>query len=406
MKIITAMGDPYINNKLKEKYEVIGKDIFYQEGILEILTERKDIDLLVLSNNLPFEYKFEELIEKIIKEKEELEIIVFLKEKDENIENYLNSKNIYKIFYLNEEGYRNFFNVINSKENNPQKIQDEIKNFKEIILNNSKKKGINLKSDFLKNKIEKEEKNKQNSKKDEKENERNFKNREEGEQDFENREENKSSKIIVVSGNSGAGKTIVSILLSKYIEKQNKKVLLIDFDLKNKSINTLLGVKKKKNTEENISIFNKNLYILNEAKEILNSFETYKINMFLEELKNKFDYIIIDFSNEINEELGKSVLLKANKIIFLLESNLLEIKKAKNFLEIYLEDYGIDSNKIKIVFNKANKYKIPDFILKEIFSNFEIIGNIEYDEKYTLFINKNFNNINCKDEYKKIYEKL
>ncbi len=374
MRIITAMGDPYLNNKLKEKYEVIGKDIFYQEGILEILTERKNIDLLVLSNNLPGEYKFEELIEKIIKEKEEIEIIIFLKEKDENIENFLNSKNIYKIFYLNEEGYKNFFNIINSNKNNPQNIQNEIQNFKEIILNNSKKKEINLKNEkILKN---------------------------------ENNEENKISKIIVISGNSGSGKTIVSILLSKYIEKQNKKVLLIDFDFKNKSINTLLGIKTKKNIEENISIFNKNLYILNEAKEILSNFETYKINMFLEELKNKFDYIIIDFSNEINEDLEKSVLIKANKIIFLLESNLLEIKKAKNILEIYLEDYKIDFNKIKIVFNKSNKYKIPEFILKEIFSNFEIIGNIEYEEKYTLFINKNFNIINCKDEYKKIYEKL
>ena len=46
MKILTAIGDPYINERLNEyeNIEVIGKDIQYQEGILEILEIREDID--------------------------------------------------------------------------------------------------------------------------------------------------------------------------------------------------------------------------------------------------------------------------------------------------------------------------------------------------------------------------
>ena len=40
------------------------------------------------------------------------------------------------------------------------------------------------------------------------------------------------TKTIVVSGNNGSGKTIVSVILSKYIEKQNKKVLLrVDYNV-------------------------------------------------------------------------------------------------------------------------------------------------------------------------------
>ena len=42
MKIITATGIPEINERLKKEtnFEVIGKDVQYQEGILEILEEK------------------------------------------------------------------------------------------------------------------------------------------------------------------------------------------------------------------------------------------------------------------------------------------------------------------------------------------------------------------------------
>ena len=45
MKIITAIGDPYINEKLKniENCQVEGKDIQYQDGIIEVLEDRKSV---------------------------------------------------------------------------------------------------------------------------------------------------------------------------------------------------------------------------------------------------------------------------------------------------------------------------------------------------------------------------
>ncbi len=102
----------------------------------------------------------------------------------------------------------------------------------------------------------------------------------------------------------------------------------------------------------------------------------------------------------------KTILSKGDKIIFLVEPNLSEIKKSNNLLEIFLEDFNIDVDKIKIVFNKVNKYQIAEVVLEELFSDFEIIGKINYDEKYNLLINKNM----CKNidssNYEKIFEIL
>ena len=68
MKIITAIGNPYINEKLRtfENCQVEGKDIQYQDGIIEVLEEKKDIDIAIISNSLPEEYNFYILINKIL----------------------------------------------------------------------------------------------------------------------------------------------------------------------------------------------------------------------------------------------------------------------------------------------------------------------------------------------------
>ena len=59
------------------------------------------------------------------------------------------------------------------------------------------------------------------------------------------------------------------------------------------------------------------------------------------------------------------------------------------------------------LFNKFNKNSIDINILKIIFSEYNIIGKIDINNKYNLIINKNANKIdkNIKKEYLKIIEK-
>ena len=102
----------------------------------------------------------------------------------------------------------------------------------------------------------------------------------------------------------------------------------------------------------------------------------------------------------------KCILTFCDKIIFLIEPNLLEISKSNRILEVFLNDLEIDVDKIKIVFNKSNKYKIVESVLEELFSEFEIVGYLDYEEKYNIFINKDTNIDFDKTKFKEIYEKL
>lgn len=337
-----------MNNKLKEipEYEVIGKDISYREGILEILEIKNNINLIILSNKIPGECTFESLIEKLIKFKN-IEIIVFLNEKNDDLENYLNSKKIFKIYFLNNNGYDLFLENIFSKN----ELENEIKTLKKLII--SKQKNIKkIKLIKIKN-IKLYKKREKNIV-------------------FQNGIHNlyTGCKTIIISGVGGSGKTIISKILFDFIKKKNKKVFLLN--IKNSNFN--------------------NYFFNNE----------YELKKYIEKLKEKYEYLIIDLPFELKKI--KTILYCGDKIIFLIEPNLSEIEKSKNILDIYINDFEINVDKIKIVFNKTNKYKIAESILEEIFEDFQIVGEIKYDEKYNLIINKNKIENYSEKEYEKIYK--
>lgn len=291
---------------------------------------------------------FEALIEALIKIKN-IELIIFLKEKNDNLENYLNSKKIFKIYFLNNNGYNLFLENIYNKN----KLENEIESFKKLIISrqkNIKKIKLNrIKNIKLYGKI----------------NRRIYSNK-----CLHNNKED--CKVIVITGVYGSGKTIVSRILTNFIKSKNKKVFLLNL--------------KSRNVD--ISEFD----------------EIYKIKKYIEKLKENYEYLIIDLYSELKQI--KTILYCAEKIIFLIEPNLSEIEKSKNILDIYLNDFEINADKIKILFNKTNKYKIAESILEELFEDFEIIGEIKYSEKYNLIINKNKIENYEEKEYEKIYQAI
>lgn len=389
IKVLTAMGNPILNEKLQilRNVSVVGKDVQYQEGVLEILEESLDIDCLIISDTLPGEYGFYKLINQIKNIKPKIDIYVFLEEKEENIENYLISQEIYKIYSLSELDLNEFIKNFDDKKNDVLiGINKEINEFKRLILNEN---CIEDNYSFMEEKIS---------------------------ESFEQTEWEKDEDechTIAVSGNFGSGKSIISSLLSKVISGQNKKTLLIDLDSENCSINTIFGIIKYKENQTYVEDFifkiDDNLDVMCGVDKLFNIKENYNgfvIKEVFERLKKDYEVIIIDVSSRMDLKYVKIILTYCDRIIFLIEPNLLEISKSNKILEVLFYDFNIDVDKIKIVFNKSNKYKIAETVLEELFSEFEIIEHLDYEEKYNLLINKNMNINFEKTKFERIYEKL
>ena len=391
MKILTALQDPKTNEILKEKtkHNIIETDIQYQEGILETLEKNNKIDLIIISQLLPGNIGFKDLINKIKIINNNIEIIAILENKNNELKDFLKQKNINSIFYNNKITIDELINVIEEKDKNKKEmeINKEIKLLKEIILENNKKIEQNKKEKKI-NKILsilKEEKIKiiKNSKIN------NIKK-------FKNKINKTQNKIISVVGIPGVGKSIFISLFSKNIK--HKKILIIDFDIYNKSLDLIFGYNTKVQQEKAIIKINNNIDLLSKIEIFFKEsyIEKNKIKNILDSFSKKYDFIIIDNTSEYSCEHTKEILKKSDSIIFLSDANLIELNKTKKLLEKYVNKWKIEKERINVVFNKININSINNKILNNLFSDFNILGKINFSNKYNLIINNNLKILNKK----------
>lgn len=158
-EIITALANPKLNNKLKEikEFNINYNDIQYQDGVLEILKENTNIEILILSEILPGDLKIKEFISEIKKYNKNIKIIIFLEKKKEDLELFLKSEGIFDIYYNNEISEKKIIEKIKIKSENNSELEkikniinesiktNEIKNRKKELLNIRKKLKIKLK---------------------------------------------------------------------------------------------------------------------------------------------------------------------------------------------------------------------------------------------------------------------
>lgn len=399
-KIVTALANPELNINLRkiEDFEIIADDIQYQDGILEIL-EEKNIDILVLSELLKGENNLKELLKKIKQKNSGLKIILLLERENSEKIKIAKEEKVDKIFFHHKVSIEEM--IFKLKELSAEKnIEEEIENLKKLIIENNpqknkKEKIINNTKNIIKNIF-----NKKNN-------------------ETENRHE---SGIISIAGPHGCGKSLISACFALNIK--SKKILLIDFDLLNQSIHTILGrnilpkkllnkIKndnnyKVKNYHEYILKINSNLHFISGKNIILENenINFQKLNIFFENIKKEYDLVLIDISSECFLDYTKFILEKSDKILFLTEPNLLEIKKANGLLSIYLRKWDINIKKINIIFNKYHQNSIDEKILKNIFYDFNILGKISFNKNYSLMINKNMKNYFLSKKEKIEHEKL
>ena len=422
-KVLTAVGNPFLNNELKKEnnMQVIENDVVYQEGIFEILQINKDIDYIIISQTILGNLGGDEIVEKIKEYNSKIKIIFILQKSDENLNNILLKKGVYRIFLNKKIDVKDIIKIIsedNKMEKYNEEIRKEINELKEYIKNNKIQKN-NSKKIINKNYLRKKLDNYLNK--------INIINKIKNMKFLINKNNkiiknillNKNKEIISVLGNSGAGKSVFSVMIATILKKYYKKILIIDFDILNNSLHTILGVKKY--PDEIKKIMNENKYdkkidinnlIININKKIdlisgINLIFDYKNKISCEKMKNillmlkeKYNLIIIDTTSECFFEYTQELIKISDKSIFLTEANLSEISKSKRLLDIYSNEWKIEKNKIKIIFNKYNKNSIDKKLLNNLYSDYEVLGNIKLKNNYNFFTNKN---IEIKNKFFKIY---
>lgn len=126
---------------------------------------------------------------------------------------------------------------------------------------------------------------------------------------------------------------------------------------------------------------NKNIDYLSGLEEIIqNNYEKiiYKIN----NLKNNYDYILINLSSISNLKLTKKILEISdyNFCIFNKEEN--DILFNNNLLNIYTEEWGINKNKFICIFNNDGNIDKNDLVVCVDFNNCIIKKELKDKFKY------------------------
>ena len=116
MKTITAINNEKIFKELKTKknIKIISNNIQYKEGILEILEKNKNINYIILDENIYGQIKIEELIEKIKIINNKINIIIILNKKDLIKQEYLIENKI-KYIYIEELSVEKILEIIFDK---------------------------------------------------------------------------------------------------------------------------------------------------------------------------------------------------------------------------------------------------------------------------------------------------
>lgn len=376
-KVISAVGDDFIVNNLEEgKFEVTG-DIFEQEVLFDLL-KNDFFDFAIVSTQIHGTHSKYSLVKQLRDINLKIKIILITNDEDDEYKKYLNSKDIKNVFINGKFTFEEILNVLNKVESN-----EIIKIGENIVSNISETALISI--------LDKQE-------------------------------------VITFAGTEGAGKSTLLVNLALLLaEKSLAKVLIIDLDTlngnisdffevsispntfsynlpegKNSSLNYLIDFIDKKAFDvdvlektaikmkkyENLSIITGNTSLA-VCKNVL-SYEHY--NKILDKAKQLYDFIFIDTSSNIFLDSTQFALTIATNVLFVTEPNNISINRTQRLFNEVYNAWGIDENKLKIIFNKVSKYSIEKTIVREIFKQYKIAGFINYDDNY-------IRHLNCKKPY-------
>ena len=196
----------------------------------------------------------------------------------------------------------------------------------------------------------------------------------------------KQAKVITVTSvKGGTGKSTATLALAGILSNKKLKTIIIDMDLHagiiaaalnlkvNKDIYTLVNDYMNhtlKDIDEYITKYNDYIDILPAPKDprSVGKINSQYIDIILKKLKYKYDVILID-TNHIIDNINLVTFDNSDHIIYVITSNLMDLKNMKTMLAIYKD---MNLTKYTIILNEAlskehlTTYEVTSFLDKQI----------------------------------------
>lgn len=389
MKILIGINNEYIFNYFRDKYKnnIYKFDISDMESMIKVLEdidkEKNEEIIVITKDTLDGIYTNKEYIINLRKVYHNLKIIYIVK----NLTNEL------KTFLLSQE----IFNIIEGESISIYQLEDCITSDKKIIYKNdinTKMKNSPIPNVKVIN------------------------------------THYISKRTIAVFGTNGAGKSIVSSILAKDLSKKysNIKSVLLDYGFENSSIDIINNIDNKKieldTIIEKIDTNNLNDDIVNEfpkdknyknlkylvnnisfidLKSKLNSKYYEKINKLL---YSNFDITLIDISSNILFDVVPYTLINSTNIIFVINCNYISTRQAIKYLDILVNVWNINKEKISIILNKNNEYSLTLAQIQGLIGNYNIDGVIKYNNKIENILNNPISEFSFNYDFSNFYKKI
>lgn len=171
--------------------------------------------------------------------------------------------------------------------------------------------------------------------------------------------------IMIASGKGGVGKSTVAAFLGRILAEKNKKILLIDGDTGLGALDIIFGVSDKvMNTWLDIELSNcsleqafikisENLFLLPSPKFFPESIDDDVFYKIIQQCKNDFDYIFIDASAGIDNNLKMSVKA-CEKGIFAATADEISVRGAAAAAD-KAQEYGMQRENMRLLINRFSK---------------------------------------------------
>lgn len=304
------------------------------------------------------EMTFKEVICAILAINDQIEIIVFVEEKTPELQSFLYSNGIYKIFQNNEVDFNTLVKSIGVggelvKETSKPTGED-LERINKIITNAYTLPQIS----------------------------------------FE-----KKCKVISITGTYNSGKSIMTCLYGREFAKKHNKTLIIDFDIYHSNIGYLLEKIPRYSINRPINDLKaQTIHVCENLDAICvmdllfsedNEINCISLEKMIEDFKYDYDVILIDTSSNYKNKYLPSILNLSDEIVFLLVPSKIEVLKAVDLFEVFIKDFAINKKKITLILNKVNDCEVNENIYRKNFANLKVTGRLRYNERLEIIMNSN-----------------